>query len=115
MSIHVINFLNYTKPIQPATFSHLLFFLSILSIIFEFVITQYFKTKSVFLFLLKKKKDIFWWAGLKEQVSGTGQYEDPLIPFPPEAENKVSEMLLYKELTMPDTFQNISHTYWILN
>jgi len=52
---------------------------------------------------------------LKEQVSGTGQYEDPLLPFPPEDEKEVFEALLYKELKMPDTFQNISQTYWILN
>jgi len=52
---------------------------------------------------------------LKEQDSGTGQYEDPLLRFPPEDENKVFEMLLYKELKMPDTLQNISQTYWILN
>jgi len=52
---------------------------------------------------------------LKEQVSGTGQDGDPLLPFPSEEENKVFEMLLYKEPKMPDTFQNIRQTFWILS
>jgi hypothetical protein len=81
-----------------------------LAIILEFVIPQHFKTKSVFLFRWKKGKDLIWWAGLKEQVSVTGQYGDPLLPFPPEDE-KVFEMLLYKEPKMPDTFQNIGQTF----
>jgi len=86
-----------------------------LAIILELVIPQHFKTKSVFLFRWKKGKDLIWWAGLKEQASGTGQYEDSLLPFPPEDETKVFEMLLYKEPKMSDTFQNISQTFWILN
>jgi hypothetical protein len=86
-----------------------------LSIILEFVIPQHFKTKSVLLFRWIKGKDLIWWAGLKEQVSGTGQDGDPLLPFPPEEENKVFEMLLYKEPKMPDTFQNIRQTFSILS
>jgi hypothetical protein len=61
----------------------------------------------------KKRKDLILRDGLKELVSGTGQYNDTLLPFPLEDENKVFEMLSYKEPKMPDTFQNIIQIYWI--
>jgi len=108
-------FFNYTKPIQHSYFFPPPFLP--FSIVHHLTVcyTTIFQNKICFPFLIKKGKDLIWWAGLKEQVSGTGQYEDPLLPFPPEDENNVFEMLLYKELKMPDTFQNISQTYWILN
>jgi hypothetical protein len=98
-----------------AIFSHPFFFLSILFIIMSLL---YHNISKLNLFSFsdgKKEKDLIWWAGLKGQVTGNEQYKDPLLPFPPEDENKVFEMLLYKEPKMPETSQNISQTCWILN
>jgi hypothetical protein len=37
-----------------------------------------------------------YWAGLKELVSDTVQYSDPLLPLPPKDEYKAFEMLWYR-------------------
>jgi len=115
MSISVINFLIIHNLFNTTTFSHLLFFVSILSIILEFVIPQHFKTKSVFLFFWKKRKGSYLVDWFERTRLRHWTIWGSFTPFSTWRWKQSFWNAVVQRTQNARHPPNISQTYWILN